>query len=147
MQSLRPIREENARMELSTKSTFKSVPSAAKVAVVLFGVGGAYAVVRTILSLGPIDRGYFALMAFLAIVTAHTKVRLIGGSSLSLLTTVVLLTVMMLGTKAALLVGVCGVMVQCMIPPRRFIPHHLVFNIGMISLTVSMAGAGYHWVK
>src|SRR5262245_10955285 len=86
-------------------------------------------------------------MMFLAVVTAHTKVRLIGGSSLSLLTTVVLLTLMMLGTKAALLVGVCGVMVQCMIPSRKFIPHHLVFNVGMISLIVLMSGAGYELVK
>src|SRR5262249_19133026 len=72
---------------------------------------------------------------------------LIGGSSLSLLTTVVLLTIMMLGTKAALLVGVCGVTVQCIFPPRKFIPHHLVFNVGMISLIVLMSGAGYGLVK
>jgi diguanylate cyclase (GGDEF)-like protein/putative nucleotidyltransferase with HDIG domain len=123
------------------------VPTGAKIAVVVFGIGGCYALVRTILGLGAVDHGYFALMLFLAIVTSHTKVRLIGGSSLSLLTMVVLLTLMMLGTKAALLVGVCGVMVQSMFPPRRFIPHHLVFNIGMISLTVSMAGAGYHAAK
>lgn len=123
------------------------MPTAAKIAVVLFGTGGCYAVVRTIMDLGPIDHAYFALMLFLAVVTAHTKVRLIGGSSLSLLTTVVLLTLMMLGTKAALLVGVGGVMVQCMFPPRRFIPHHLVFNIGMIALIVSMAGAGYYRAK
>jgi diguanylate cyclase (GGDEF)-like protein/putative nucleotidyltransferase with HDIG domain len=128
---------------LSTKSTFKGVPPAAKIVVVLFGIGGAYAVVRTAMSLGTVDYGYFALMLFLAIVTAHTKVRLIGGSSLSLLTTVVLLTLMMLGTKAALLVGVCGVMVQCMIPARKFIPHHMVFNVGMISLIVLISGAGY----
>ena len=132
---------------MSTKSTFKGVPPAAKIAVVLFGIGGAFAVVCTIWSLGTVDHGYFALMLFLAIVTAHTKVRLIGGSSLSLLTTVVLLTLMMLGTKPALLVGVCGVMVQCMIPPRKFIPHHLVFNTGMISLIVAMSGAGYQSVK
>src|SRR5690349_7432779 len=132
---------------LSTKSTFKGVPPAAKTVVVLFGLGGACAVAHTALSLGTVDYWYFALMLFLAIVTAHTKVRLIGGSSLSLLTTVVLLTLMMLGTKAALLVGVCGVMVQCMIPPRKFIPHHMVFNVGMVSLIVLMSGAGYGLVK
>ena len=28
--------------------------------------------------------------------------------------------------------------------PRKLIPHHLVFNLGMIVLTVSMSSAGYY---
>ena len=37
--------------------------------------------------------GYLVLLCFLATITGHAKVRLIGGSSLSLMTTVVLVTV------------------------------------------------------
>ena len=52
----------------------------------------------------------------------------------------------MLGTSAAILIGVCGVMVQCAFPPKKFILHHLIFNLGMIVVTVSMASAGYYVV-
>jgi diguanylate cyclase (GGDEF)-like protein/putative nucleotidyltransferase with HDIG domain len=130
---------------LSNKAQFKGLPLAAQVAVVLFGLAGLCGVVAA-RSLGQIDYAYFGLFIFLAVVTAHTKVRLIGGSSLSLLTTVALVTVMMLGTEAAVLVGICGMIVQCAFPPRRFIPHHFVFNMGMIVLTVWMAGTGYYFV-
>jgi diguanylate cyclase (GGDEF)-like protein/putative nucleotidyltransferase with HDIG domain len=131
---------------LSNKTEFKGLPPVAKAAVILFGLAGVLGVLTAERSIGPIDYAYFGLLVFLAMVTAHTKVRLIGGSSLSLLTTVALVSMMMLGTKAAVLVGICGVLVQCGFPPRRFIPHHFVFNLGMIVLTIWMAGTGYYLV-
>jgi diguanylate cyclase (GGDEF)-like protein/putative nucleotidyltransferase with HDIG domain len=107
---------------------------------------GVCALVRSVLDLGPIEYYWFGLMVFVAVVTAHTKVHLIGGSSLSLLTTVALISVMVLGTNPAVLVGICGVFVQCAFPQKRFIPHHFAFNLGMIGLTVSMSGTAYHWI-
>ena len=131
---------------MSKKAQFKGLPPAARMAVVLFGFAGILGVLQAARNPGPIDYAYFGLLIFLAVVTAHTKVRLIGGSSLSLLTTVALVSMMMLGTKAAVLVGICGVLVQCAIPPKRFIPHHFVFNLGMIVLTIWMSGTGYYLV-
>jgi diguanylate cyclase (GGDEF)-like protein/putative nucleotidyltransferase with HDIG domain len=112
----------------------------------LFGIIGAYGVIRAILTIGQADYGYLGLLVFLAIVTGRTKVRLVAGSSLSLITSVVLVAMMMLGTSAGILVGVCGVVVQCAFPWRKFLLHHLVFNVGMIVLTVSMSSTGYYAV-
>jgi diguanylate cyclase (GGDEF)-like protein/putative nucleotidyltransferase with HDIG domain len=131
---------------LSTKPQLRTLPGAAQVAVGLFGIIGAYGLIRAILMIGRVDYGYLGLLVFLAVVTGRTKVRLIGGSSLSLITSVALVAVMMLGTSAGILVGVCGVVVQSSFPWRKFIPHHLIFNLGVIVLTVSIASAGYYAV-
>jgi diguanylate cyclase (GGDEF)-like protein/putative nucleotidyltransferase with HDIG domain len=127
---------------LSDKPQLKALPGAAQVAVGLFGSVGVYGLIRATLEIGRVDYGYFGLLVFLAVVTARTKVRLIGASTLSLITSVVLVAMMMLGTSAAVLVGVCGVVAQC----RKFIPHQVIFNLGLIVLTVSMASAGYYSV-
>src|SRR5437016_14328393 len=88
----------------------RTLPRTAQVTVGLFGIMGAYGLIRAILVIGPVDYGYLGLLVFLAVVTGRTKVRLIGGSSLSLMTSVVLVAMMMLGTSAGILVGVCGVL-------------------------------------
>src|SRR5438105_20265 len=124
----------------------RTLPPAAQVTVGLFGIIVAYGLIRAILAIGRVDYGYLGLLVFLAVFTGRTKVRLIGGSSLSLMTTVVLVAIMMLGTSAGILVGVCGVIGQCIFPWRKFIAHHLIFNVGMIVLTISVASAGYYAV-
>ena len=128
---------------MSSKPKFNSLPGRARIAVALFGLVGAGGLLRALIDLGRVDYAYFGLLMFLAVVTGRTKVRLVGGSSLSLITTVALVTLMMLGLQPAIIVGLCGVFVQCVFPPSKLIPHHLIFNLGMIVLTVSMAGAGY----
>ena len=115
-------------------------------AVVLFGLVGACGLLQALFRVGNVDFPYFSLLLFLAVVGGHAKVRLAGGSSLSLITTVVLVALMMLGTYPAILVGLCGVFAQSALPPKKFIPHHLAFNLGMIVLTISMASAGYYGV-
>jgi diguanylate cyclase (GGDEF)-like protein/putative nucleotidyltransferase with HDIG domain len=131
---------------LDNRTSFGSIPWKARVLVALFGVAGSYELLLAILDVRLADYYALGLMLFLAVVTARAKIRLIAGSSLSLLTTVVLASLMMLGAKAAILVGVCGVLVQSVFPVRRMIPHHMAFNLGMITLTVSMAGIGYSWM-
>ena len=141
-----PIKMKTEVPILNDKAQFKSLPPAARLAVAVFGMVGLLLLIVSTRWAGQLDAAHFGLMLFLAVVTAHAKVRLIGGSSLSLLTTVVLMSVMMLGAEAAVLVSVCGVYVQTAFPRRRCIPHHIVFNIGMIALTVLVAGKAYHWM-
>lgn len=131
---------------MSNKAQFGTLSAQARLAVVLFGLVGAGGLIRAIAQMGQVDFAYFGLLMFLAIVTGHAKVRLVGGPSLSLITTVALVAMMMLGTEPAILVGLCGVFVQCAFPPKKFIPHHLAFNLGMIVLTIEMASAGYYGV-
>jgi diguanylate cyclase (GGDEF)-like protein/putative nucleotidyltransferase with HDIG domain len=140
-----PIREE-IEVSLSKKSQLKMLPRAAQSMVLLFGIIGLYGLVGAVAMIGRVDYAYLGLLLFLAVITGHTKVRLVGGSSLSLITTVALVAMMMLGPAAGVLVGACGVIVQCTIPRRKFIPHHLIFNLGMIVVTLSLASWGYYAV-
>jgi diguanylate cyclase (GGDEF)-like protein/putative nucleotidyltransferase with HDIG domain len=121
----------------------KTLPRTAQALIVLFGIAGVCGMIRAVLVIGPVDYAFLGLLLFLALIAGRTKVRLSGGSSLSLMTTVALVAVMMLGTSAGILVGVCGVVIQSAIPWRKFILHHLSFNIGMIVLTVSLTSWGY----
>lgn len=140
-----PIREQD-EVSLSKKAQLKTLPRSAQVMVTLFGIAGFCGIARAVMLIGPVDYAYFSLLLLLAAITGHTKVRLVGGSSLSLITTVVLVAMMTLGPSAGILVGVCGVVVQCAIPRKKFNLHHLVFNAGMIVLTVLLASWGYHAV-
>jgi diguanylate cyclase (GGDEF)-like protein/putative nucleotidyltransferase with HDIG domain len=130
-------------VHLSEKAQVKTLPRPAQVTVGVFGIIGLWGVIRATLMIGQVDHAYFGVLLFLAVVTGRTKVRLVGGSSLSLITAVVLVAMMTLGTSAAILVGVFGVIIQSAIPWRKFMPHHLIFNLGMIVLTICMASAGY----
>src|SRR5437867_1086518 len=109
----------------------------------MIGISG---LIGAILTLEPLDYSYFWLLLFLAVVTGQAKVRLIAGSSLSLIATVVLIAVMMLGTPAGTLVGICGVFVQSIFPSRKFVFHQLIFNLGMIVLTTWLSSAAYYTV-
>ena len=133
-------------ISVSEKTRFGTIPWKARALVVAFGIVGFYELILAILNVRGADYYALGLMLFLGVVTARVKVRLIAGSMLSLLTAVVLASLMMLGPGAALLVGACGVIVQGAFPIRRMVPHHLAFNLGMITLTVSMAGIGYYWM-
>ncbi|MDP6045402.1 MAG: hypothetical protein QGG25_07330, partial [Phycisphaerae bacterium] len=86
--------------------------------------------------------GFLAILA-VAVVTANTKVRLLGGSSLSLLTSVVLMALVWLGLEAAVMIGVIGVVLQTAVPARTVVSYNLAFNVGMIAVTVWAAGLGY----
>src|SRR5881296_2239954 len=109
----------------------------------MIGISG---LIGAILTLELMDYSYFWLFLFLAIVTGQAKVRLIAGSSLSLTTTVVLIAVMMLGTPAGTLVGICGVFVQSIFPSRKFVFRQFIFNLGMIVLTTWLSSAAYYKV-
>ena len=86
--------------------------------------------------------GFLAILA-VATVTANTKVRLLGGSSLSLLTSVVLMAVVSLGMEAAIMIGVIGVVLQTAVPARTVVSYNLAFNVGMIAVTVWGSGLAY----
>ena len=90
--------------------------------------------------------GFLAILG-VATVTANTKVRLLGGSSLSLLTSIVLMAVISLGMEAAVMIGVIGVILQTAVPARTVVSYNLAFNVGMIAVTVWGAGLAYELVN
>ena len=125
---------------------FQEMRRPARIAVSIFGVAGAVEIFVLLTRVSWIADRSFLLMAVLAVCTARAKVRLIGSSTLSLLTSVVLATVMWLGTEAAIAVSIMGVVVQSAFPWKRSTLHHVVFNIGMIGSTAALAGTGYRLV-
>jgi signal transduction histidine kinase len=129
---------------LSAPTKFGDMPLQARVAVGVFGVVGAFELVRCVRAIGSFNEPVFFLMLGLAIATSRAKIRLLGGSTLSLLTSVVLATLMLLGTEAAVLTGMLGVVVQSSFPWNRKIPYRSVFNMGMVGLTVAFAGSAYN---
>src|SRR5438552_17953691 len=100
-----PIKMKTEVPILNDKAQFQSLPPAARLAVAVFGMVGLLLLIVSTRGAGRLDAAHFGLMLFLAVVTAHAKVRLIGGSSLSLLTTVGLMFVMVLGSEAGVIVS------------------------------------------
>src|SRR5882672_6239266 len=80
--------------------------------------------------------GRLVLLAGVAMISARAKVNLYKGSTISFLTCVVLLAVIREGPAIAVLLAVCGVTVQTLLPSRKVVLHQLAFNAGMIALTV-----------
>ena len=129
---------------MSGPSKFANMPGSAKLAVAVFGILGA---IELLVALGtrPAASGaVFFLMLGLAVVTSRTKLTLLRGSTLSFLTSVVLTTLMWLGTEAAVVVAMVGVVVQSSFPWKKKVPYRTVFNMGMVGTTVTLAGWGYH---
>src|SRR5262249_23459770 len=75
---------------------------------------------------------------------ARVKVKLLKGATLSLLTCVVLLAIITEGPAVSLLVGLCGVTVQTLLPVKKPVLHQLAFNNGMIAMTVNGSWWTYH---
>ena len=122
---------------MRNQSTFSTMPLRARFAIALFAIMGlASAVYAATVHMGFAPGRLFLLMAA-ASVCAKAKVRLYKTSTISLLTSVVLLAVVTEGLTAALIVAVFGVAVQMVVPSKKLVLHQLVFNLGMIAMTVT----------
>ncbi len=117
--------------------TFSTMPLTARFAIALFAiVGMASALYAATTHMGFTPVRLFLLMAA-ASICAKAKVKLYKTSTISLLTSVVLLAVVMEGLTAALIVAAFGVAVQMVVPSKKLVLHQLVFNLGMIAMTVT----------
>src|SRR5947207_2558472 len=115
---------------------FGTLPLKARTAIAMFAVGGAIAVGSTVLSEPFHSPVRFMFLLALAAGTANRKFRLYRDSSISFLTSVILLSILIAGTTEAVLIAICGVGVQTYFPSRKLVLHRLIFNAGMIALTV-----------
>src|SRR6267143_5972 len=134
---------QTSEVSLSKRSGFNNLPIAARTVVVLFGLAGLNELVHSLLRINFHNAASLALMLLLAIVAAQMRVHLIGErSALTMLTPVVVASLLMLGTDAAVLIGVCGMTVRCVSSKKRAI--EVVFNVAKSALAVSMAGMAYN---
>ncbi len=126
---------------------FRKLPGLAQLAIQGVGLFGAAVIVNSLFRMQDVRPELFLILFFLGIGTARSKVVLLGSSTISLLTSVVLMALIMMGTSAAVLVGVCGVVVQVASRSRRFVLHQAIFNVGMIAVTVQASGLAYRWLE
>jgi hypothetical protein len=124
--------------------SFKALPIAARLTVVLFGLAGFAAILDAISWQHAFAPGRVLLLFAIAVATARKKVNLYRGSTISFLTCVVLLAVIKEGPAVAVLLAVCGVTVQTLLPSKKLVWHQLAFNAGMIAITVTAAWWTHH---
>jgi hypothetical protein len=109
---------------VSLQSNLKTLPATARWVIALFGFAG-----------------FGAILFAISGQTAFEPVRVI-----SFLTSVVLIAVIREGPAVAILVGVCGVTFQSLFPSRRLVAYQLIFNTGMIAVTVAASFMTFHSV-
>jgi hypothetical protein len=115
---------------------FGTLPLKARTAIAMFAIGGAISVASALLFEPFHSTVRFLILLALAVATANRKFRLYRDSSISFLTAVILLSILIAGTAEAILIAICGVGIQTYSPSRRFIPHRMLFNGGMVALAV-----------
>ena len=122
---------------MKNQSTFSTMPLTARFAIALFAILGMTSALYAVTTHMGFAPGRLFLLMAAATVCAKAKVKLYKTSTISLLTSVVLLAVVMEGLMAALIVAVFGVAVQMVVPSKKLVLHQLVFNLGMIAMTVT----------
>jgi len=121
---------------IQTMFKFGTLPLKARTAIVMFAIAGSIALASAVLFEPFRSPVRFLILLALAVGTANRKFRLYRDSSISFLTSVTLLSIWIAGTTEAILIAICGVAVQSYSPSRKLVLYRLVFNAGMIALTV-----------
>ena len=116
---------------------FGTLPLKARTAIAMFAIGGTIALASAVLFEPFHSPLRFLILLALAVGTANRKFRLYRDSSISFLTSVTLLSILIAGTTEAILIAICGVGIQTYFPSRKLVLYRLVFNAGMIALTVT----------
>ena len=123
---------------------------AAQVYVVAVIAAGAYSIVAFL----PLSFPRPFLFAFLLITSCLTSVwkvnlpiPLASGSTLSVSYTADLMTLLLLGPRAAVLVAAAGVWTQCTVKIKRPYPlYRTIFSIAAEALTMAVTGVLYGWL-
>jgi hypothetical protein len=125
-------------------SGYKTLPLLTRRIIVLFGAAGFLSVIYAIWTQSVFNTTRLVLLLAIAAVTAICKTKFYTGTTISFLTSVVMIAVLCEGLAASLFVALCGVTIQTVVPSKKFIPHRLIFNGGMISVTVTAAWWTHH---
>jgi hypothetical protein len=129
---------------MESNRDFRLLPVAARWTVIGFAMAGLAALLSATLIQPSVASGRLLLLLSVAAGAARVRVPLLKGATLSFLTFVVLLAIMTDGLAVAMLVALCGVTVQTLIPSKKLVAHQLAFNAGMIAVTVTASWWTYH---
>ena len=129
---------------MKPSGSFKTLPFLAQCIIVLFAALGFTSAIYAIWSQSIDNPTRFVVLLVVAAVSAQAKTKFYPEATISFLTFVVMVAVISESLAVSILVGVCGVTVQTVLRSKKRIPHRLVFNLGMISLTVTAAWWTHH---
>ena len=129
---------------MKRSETFKTLPFAPGCAIAVFGIAGFGALALALWQQsGAVLTGHLIVLLLLATVTARAKAKLCRGTTISFLTAIVLMAVIRDSAAVAIISAIWGVTVQTVSLSKKVILHRIIFNAGMIALTVAAASWNY----
>jgi hypothetical protein len=118
-------------------SGFKTLPLLARGIIILSAAAGGASLAAAFWYQSIFGVTRLAFLPLLAAFGAHHKGKLYNGTSISYLASVVMIGVISDEPAVSMLAAICGVTIQTLSPSKRVIPHRLIFNAGMVTLTVA----------
>ena len=132
---------------MNPEVTFQKYPWLAKWTIGLFVAAGIAAGALSISLQESFEITRMLVLLAVAAAGARSKVTLHRGATISFLTAVVLFAVISEGPAVAVLTAVCGVTIQTWLPSRKVPLHQIVFNAGMIAVTVMLTWLTHHMLS
>ena len=120
-------------------SGFKNLPLLARGVIILSAIAGGASLAAALWYQPISSTTRLAFLPFLAAFSAHFKGKVYSGTTISFLASVVMIGVIRDEPAVSMLAAICGVTTQTLLPPKKLIPHRVIFNAGMIALTVAAA--------
>jgi hypothetical protein len=117
--------------------SFKTLPFAARGIIVLFAAAGIASIALALWYQSFFSATRLGFLPLLAAVSAQYKARVYRETTISILTPVVMIGVIADEPAVSMLAAICGITIQMLLPSKKLILHRLIFNAGMIALTVA----------
>jgi hypothetical protein len=116
---------------------FKTLPFLARGIIVLFAAAGLASIALALRYQSLFSATRLGFLPFLAAVSAHYKAKVYRETTISFLTSIVMIGVIIDEPAVSMLAAICGVTVQALLPSKKLVLHRVIFNAGMIALTVA----------
>jgi hypothetical protein len=116
---------------------FNTLPFLARGIIVVFAVAGVASIALTFWYQSLFSPTHLGFLPFLGAVSAQYKAKVYRGTTISLLTPVVMIGVITDEPAVSMLAAICGVAIQTLFPSKKLVLYRLIFNAGMIAMTVA----------
>ena len=118
-------------------SGFKTLPFPARGLIVLFAAAGVASIALALWYQSLFSATRLGFLPFLAAMSARYKAKVYRETTISFLTSVVMIGVITDEPAVSMLAAICGVTIQTLLPSKKLVLYRLIFNAGMIALTVT----------
>src|SRR5260370_19567382 len=109
----------------------------ARAIIIIFAAAGVASIALALWHQSLFSATRLGFLPFLAALSARYKAKLYRETTISFLTSVVMIGVITDEPAVSMLAAICGVTIQTLLPSKKLVPYRLIFNAGMIALTVA----------